>query len=102
MPASKKIRRRNPPEQFGRALLVDYQANLTPESRKKSNDRSRLISVAALASNFSTCLSCGAVAIIVSQHTENQSRQQKQRSYAVDSFETREDSPFFQPMKSFR
>jgi|SRR5882757_765990 hypothetical protein len=68
----------------------------------KFNDRSRLISLVALANNFSTCSNCAAIAIMVLQHTENQSRQQKQRSYAVNSLETHEDSPFFQPVKSFR
>jgi hypothetical protein len=39
---------------------------------------------------------------MVLQHTEDQSRQQKHRSYAVNSLKTHEDSPFFQPLKSFR
>jgi hypothetical protein len=70
--------------------------------QKNPAERIRRSSLGALPSNFSTGSNCAAVAIMVSQHTENQGRQQKQRSYAVDSVETREDSPFFQPLKSFR
>ena len=68
----------------------------------KFNDRSRLISLVAFANNFSTCSNCAAVAIMVLQHTENQSRKRKHRPYAVNSLESHEDSPFFQPLKSFR